>query len=62
MTETETRVTLEWKALPYHGYTGCFGCGQHRHCCGVTPETRVCLICFEFTFNCRAPRRRRAAT
>jgi hypothetical protein len=53
------RITLVWRALPYHGFTGCATCGEHRNCCGVNTESRVCLVCFEFVHDGVAPNYRR---
>jgi hypothetical protein len=60
MNQLERKVYTAWSALPYHGYTACMSCSRMANCCGTSPETRVCLVCFEFKFNCVAPRRRRS--
>jgi hypothetical protein len=53
------RVWLEWQALPYHGFTACATCGEFRNCCGVNTESRVCINCFEFEHDEKAPNYRR---
>jgi hypothetical protein len=62
MQTLERTTRSEWTALPYHGFGVCANpaCRQVRHLCGTSPTTRVCLDCFEFTYNCCAPRRRSA--
>lgn len=57
----ESVVRALWRSEgAYHGYTACFGCGEFAHCCGISALLRVCVVCFEFKFQCRHPRRRLA--
>lgn len=55
----EAAVTAQWRSLPYHGFGICPGCGRSRYGCGPNPQSRVCLVCFEFEFNCKPPNFRR---
>lgn len=57
----EEFVIALWRDLPYHGFGICANpeCGEARFCCGRNTDSRVCLICFEFEFDCKAPNYRR---
>ena len=50
-------VTYQWRALSYHGFGICANpaCRRPAHCCGINPQSRICLGCFEFEYGCRAP-------
>lgn len=65
----EVRSAVEqavWDRFMAAGYQA-FGCCQNPGCespgsvvmvCGRTPRARVCLICFEFDFDCVHPTQR----
>lgn len=54
-----TEVEGKFGGLPYAGHGVCANplCQTRGWCRGSSPTTRVCIGCFEFTYNCRAPRR-----
>ena len=53
----EQHTRFEWRALPYQGHGLCANpaCRRLTYCCGANPQSRICLVCFEFEFGCRAP-------
>jgi len=55
-TAIEQQVRDLWQYGGYHGHTFCAYCGQDAYCCGLNPESRICVTCFEFEFNSRLPR------
>jgi hypothetical protein len=61
LTALEERVVHEWRALPYHGFGLCAnpGCKRPVYCCGKNPLARVCISCFEFVYDCKAPTMRK---
>lgn len=58
-TTIETPVQTQFRGLPYAGHGQCANpaCATVGYCRGASPDTRVCIECFEFTYDCRAPRR-----
>jgi hypothetical protein len=62
-TAMEKSVTNLWRSLPYQAFGICANpaCGERgvQFLCGKNPHSRVCLVCFEFEFNCTAPNMRR---
>ena len=55
-----------WRALPYQAFGACATCGA-SHTESGTPlflagrniDSRVCIVCFEFEHDCKAPNYRR---
>jgi len=60
-TAIERSVVANWKALPYQAHCGCATCGRQTYCCGTNPDSRVCVVCFEFEHGERPPNYRRRA-
>lgn len=58
-TMLELTTRSQWSALPYQAHTACATCGAHGYCCGLNPESRVCVDCFDVEHAGRAPNYRR---
>lgn len=61
VTTLEAPTRNLWISLAYHGYGVCANpdCKHVAHLCGVNPDSRVCLPCFEFVYRQTAPNMRR---